>query len=174
MDVLNSNSTGTIRLTGSISSTVCMVVITLLFLLLIFYKAYTTTLQRLLLYLMIFTVIQEACLTVGYVTQFEYSVHKTFCNVISSFWQWSYTVGYLLTLVMIVYLPYKIYEQFKRDPILRLSRSKCCLVVTECISIFIVVALPLAFILPFTHFGYFQLQAQLCRMSLIDQVMPAR
>ena len=171
MDVLNSNSTGTIRLTGSISSTVCMVVITLLFLLLIFYKAYTTTLQRLLLYLMIFTVIQEACLTVGYVTQFEYSGHKTFCNVISSFWQWSYTVGYLLTLVMIVYLPYKIYEQFKRDPILRLSRSKCCLVVTECISIFIVVALPLAFILPFTHCGYFQLQAQLCRMSLIDQVM---
>ena len=171
MDVLYGNSTIAIRLTGGIAATVCLVGITLIFLLLIFYKAYTSTLQRLLLYLTIITVIQEASMTVGYATQFEYSGHETFCNVISNVWQWSTTVGYLLTLVMIVYLPYKIYEQLKGEPFSRLSRSKCCRVVTECFFIFIVSALPLAYILPFIHCGYFLLQPQLCNMSLIDQIM---
>ena len=149
MDVLYSNLTGTVRLTGSITSTVCLVVITLIFLLLIFHKNYTSTLQRLLLYPTIITVIQEACMTVGYATQFEYSEHETLCDVISSFWQWSDTVGYLLTLVMIVYLPYKIYEQLKGDPFPRLSRSKCCRLAMECFLIFIVSALPLTYTLPF-------------------------
>ena len=169
MDVLYSNLT--IKLTGSITSAVCLVVISLLFLLLIFHKTYTSTLQRLLLYLTIITVIQEACLSVGYATQFEYSGHESFCDVISNVWQWSDTVGYLLTLAMIVYLPYKIYEQFKGDPFPRLSRSNCCREVMECFFIFIVLALPLAYILPFIHCGYFLMQPQLCDISLIDQVM---
>ena len=155
-----------VSLSGSITSAVCLVVITLILLLLIFHKAYTSTLQRLLLYLTIITVIQEACLSVGYATQFGYSGHEPFCDVISNVWQWSDTVGYLLTLVMIVYLPYKIYEQLNGDPFPRLSRSKCCCVVLECFFIFIVSALPLAYILPFIHCGYYLLQPQLCRMSV--------
>ena len=169
MDV--SNSTLTIRLTGSITSAVCLVVTSLLLLLLIFHKAYASTLQRLLLYLIIITVIQEASMTVGYATQFEYSEHEQFCDVISSVWQWSDTVGYLLTLAMIVYLPYKIYEQIKGDPFPRLSRSKCCRVALECLFIFVVLVLPLTYILPFIHCGYFLLQPQLCMMSFIDQVV---
>ena len=172
MDVLNSsNLTGTVRLTGSIASGVCLAVITLILLLLVFYKAYTTTLQRLLLYLTIITVIQEVCLTVNCATQFEYSEHKTFCDVISSFWQWSDTVGYLLTLAMIVYLPYKIYQQFKGEPFPRLSRSNCCRVALECLFIFIVLALPLTYILPLAHCGYFLTQPILCNRLAIDQVM---
>ena len=171
LDVLNSNLTGTVRLTGSIASAVCLAVISLILLLLVFYKAYTTTLQRLLLYLTIITVIQEVCLTVNCATQFEYSEHETFCDVISSFWQWSDTVGYLLTLAMIVYLPYKIYQQFKGDPFPRLSRSNCCRVALECLFIFIVLVLPLTYILPLAHCGYFLMQPQLCNRLLIDQVM---
>ena len=64
---------------------------------------------------MIFAVIQEACMTAGYTTQFEYNEHEIFCDMISIVWQWSTTVGYLLTLVMIVYLPYKVYKQFRGD-----------------------------------------------------------
>ena len=172
MDVLAlyRNSTVAIRLAGSITSSVCLVVASLLFLLLIFHKAYTSTLQRLLLYLMIFSVIQEACLSVGYATQFEYSEHEAFCDMISIVWQWSTTVSYLLTLAMIVYLPYKIYQQFKGGPFPRLSRSKCCRVALECLFIFIVLVLPLTYILPLAHCGYYLLQSQLCRMSFIDQV----
>ena len=170
MDVVHDSKIA-IRLTGSITSTVCLAVTSLILLLLIFHKAYTSTLQRLLLYLTITTVIQEACLTVGYATQFEYSGHEPFCDVISSVWRWSDTVGYLLTLVMIVYLPYKIYEKFKGDPFPRLSKSKCCREVMECFFIFIVLALPLAYILPFIHCGYYLPQPQLCNMSLIDQVI---
>ena len=171
MDVLNSNLTGTVTLAGSIASGVCLAVISSILLLLVFYKAYTTTLQRLLLYLTIITVIQEVCLTVNCATQFEYSEHETFCDMISSFWQWSDTVGYLLTLAMIVYLPYKIYEQLKGEPFPRLSRSRCCCVALECLFIFIVLALPLTYILPFIHCGYFPMQPQLCNRLFIDQVM---
>ena len=165
MDALNGSLTGTIRLTGSIAATVCLVVICLILLLLIFHKTYTSTLQRLLLYLIIFTAVQEACLTAGYATQFEYSGHKMFCDMISVVWQWSDTVDYLLTFAMIVYLPYKVYEWFKGDPFPRLSRSKCFLVALECLFIFVVLVLPLTYILPFIHCGYYLLQAQLCRMS---------
>ena len=167
MDALNSSLTGTIRLTESIAATVCLVVISLILLLLIFHKTYTSTLQRLLLYLMVFTVIQEACVTAGYAAQFEYSGHKMFCDMINFVWQWSDTVGYLLTFAMIVYLPYKVYERFKGDPFPRLSRSKCFRVALECLFIFIVLVLPLTYILPFIHCGYYPLQAQLC----IDQVL---
>ena len=54
-------------------------------------------------------------MTAGYTTQFEYNEHEIFCDMISIVWQWSTTVGYLLTLVMIVYLPYKVYKQFRGD-----------------------------------------------------------
>ena len=152
-----------ISLPGRIVSPVCLVVIALILLLLIFHKAYTSTLQRLFLYLSIFTVIQEACMTLGYATQFEYSEHKKFCDAMNIFWQWSNAVGYLLTLAIIVFLPYKIYERFKGDPFPRLSRSKCCRIALECLFIFIVLVLPLAYILPFVDCGYHLL---LCRVSL--------
>ena len=151
MDVLYSNLT--IKLTGSITSAVCLVVISLLFLLLIFHKAYTSTLQRLLLYLMIFSVIQETCLSVGYATQFEYNGHKPFCNMINIVWQWSYTVAYVLTFCIIVFLSYKVCKQLKGNPVPRLSRSKCFRVALECFFIFIVLVLPFAYILPLLPFA---------------------
>ena len=154
-----------IRLTGSIASAVCLVVITSILLLLIFHKAYTSTLQRLFLYLVITTVIQEACETVGYNTiYFEYSGHKTFCDMINIVWQWSDTVGYLLTLGIIVFLPYKVYEQIKGDPFPRLSRSKCCRVALECLFIFVVLVLPLTYTYPW---AYCEL-GQWCSTNIFD------
>ena len=113
-----------VSLPGRILSPVCLLVITLILLLLIFYKTYNSTLQRLFLYLTIVTVIQETCLTVGYATQFEYSGHKKFCDAMFIFWQWSNTVGYLLTLAIIVFLPYKIYEQFIPQTV-KIKMSSC-------------------------------------------------
>ena len=140
------------RLTGSITSAVCLVVITSILLLLIFHKAYTSTLQRLLLYLTITTVIQEACETVGYYTiRFEYGEHETFCDMINTVRQWNDTVGYLLTLGIIVFLPYKVYEQFKGDPFPRLLRSKCCHISAECLFIFVVLVFPLTYIHPWAY-----------------------
>ena len=141
-----SNITLAASLSGSISSAVCLVVITLILLLLIFYKAYTSTLQRLFLYLTIFTVIQEACLTVGYATQFEYSDQETLCNVITIVTMWSAATGYLSVFGVFIYLPYKFYKQIRRDPFSRQLRSKCCHVAMECFFVLVVLALPLIYI----------------------------
>ena len=168
MDEPNSNFIGTIRLTGSTAATMCLVVITLLFLLLIFHKAYTSTLQRLLLYLMIFTAIQEVCMTAGYATRFG---HEPFCDMINIVWQWS-DVAYILTLGIIVFLPYKICEQLKGDPFPRLSRSRCCRVTAECIFVFIVLVLPFTYILPLlplAHCSYIRFP-QLCKMASISKL----
>ena len=95
-----------VSLAGRILSPVCLVVITLILLLLIFHKAYTSTLQRLLLYLTIMIVIQEACLTVGNsAAQFEYNDQETFCNIISIVTTWSATASYLSTFGIFIYLP---------------------------------------------------------------------
>ena len=172
MDIFNTgNSTGAFRLTGSIAAAVCLVVTTSILLLLIFHKAYTSTLQRLLLYLMIFSVIQEACLTVGYATQFEYSGHESFCNMINIVWQWSDTVAYVLTFCIIVFLSYKVCKQLKGNPVPRQSRSKCCRVALECIFIFIVLVLPFAYILPllpFANCSSFTFP-QFCKMNMTGE-----
>ena len=157
-NLFNLTQLNSVHLTGSIVSTLSLAVITLILLLLIFYKTYNSTLQRLLLYLTITTVIQKVWVTAGYTTQFEYSGHETFCDMINIVWQWSTTVGYLLTLAMIVYLPYKIYQQFKGDPFPRLSRSKCCHVALECLFIFIVSLFPLTYVLPLAHCNYYTTQ----------------
>ena len=56
---------------------------------------------------------QEVSMTAGYVTQIEYSGHETLCDVIKIVCEWTATVDYLLILSVIVYLLYKVYEQFK-------------------------------------------------------------
>ena len=134
-------------LLGTISSAVCLLVITLLLLLLVFYKAYTSTLQRLLLYLTIMVVIQEACLTVGYsAAQFEYNDQETFCNIISIITTWSATASYLSTFGIFIYLPYKFYKQIRGDPFPRQLRSKCCHVALEFFFVLVVLALTLMYI----------------------------
>ena len=104
-----------VNLSRSIASAVCLVVITLILLLLIFYKAYTSTLQCLFLYLTIVTVIQEACITMNVEHQFQYNGQETFCEWIGIVSQWTGTMVYLVMLGIIIYLLYKVYEQFKKD-----------------------------------------------------------
>ena len=72
-----------IHLSVSIASAVCLLVITFILLLLIFYKTYKTTLQWLFLYLTITTVIQEACMTMDFEHQFQYSEQEIFCKCIT-------------------------------------------------------------------------------------------
>ena len=80
-------------------------------------------------------------MTAGYATEIEYTGHETVCNMINIVWEWSNTVGYLLTLAIIVFLPYKVYEQFKGDPFPRLSRPMCFCVAMESFFIFVVLVL---------------------------------
>ena len=129
-------------LLGRIISPVCLVVITLIFLLLVFHKAYTSTLQRLLLYLTITTVIQEASMTAGYAAQFEFTDQEAFCDVITIVTTWSATAGYLSVFGVFIYLPYTFYKQISGDPFSRQLRSQCCHVAMECFFIILVVLAP--------------------------------
>ena len=53
---------------------------------------------------------------------------------------------YLVTLGIIIYLVYKVCEQFKKDSFPRLLRSKYFRVVMECFFIIIVLMIPLTFL----------------------------
>ena len=139
-----------IHLSVSIASAVCLVVITFILLLLIFYKAYTSTLQRLFLYLTITTVIQEACMTMDFEHQFQYSEQETFCKCIIFVSEWTNAMAYDFTLGIIVYLLYKLYKKIKKVPFSGLLRSKCFCVSMECLFIFIVLTFPLNFLWAFS------------------------
>ena len=149
----NSSKPAQMILAGSIASAVSLVVIMLILLLLIFYKTYTSTLQRLLLYLTIVTVIQEASMTLGYAAQFEYNDQETF-NIITSVTTWSATVVYLSTIGIFIYLPFKFYKQIRGDPFPRQLRSKCCRVALECLFIFVVLVLPLTYVWTFDNCNF--------------------
>ena len=92
-------------------------------------------------------------MTAGYATEIEYTGHETVCDMINIVWEWSTTVGYILTLAIIVFLPYKVYEQFKGDPFPRLSRPMCFCVAIESLFIFVVLVFPFTFVLPWASFG---------------------
>ena len=157
-----------INLCRSIASAVCLVVITLILLLLIFYKAHTSTLQRLFLYLTIVTVIQEACITMNVEHQFQYNGQETFCEWIGIVSQWTGTMVYLVTLGIIIYLVYKVCEQFKKDSFPRLLRSKYFRVVMECFFVIIVLMIPLTFLwVPYIHHD-FGLAGAWCWMRTIN------
>ena len=84
--------------------------------------------------------------------------------MISIVWQWSDTVGYLVTLGIIVFLPYKVYEQIKGDPFPRPLRSRCFCTAAECLFIFVVLVFPLTYIHPW---AYCEL-GQWCSTNIID------
>ena len=97
-DLLTDEQIKNIHLSVSIASAVCLVVITFILLLLIFYKTYKTTLQRLFLYLTITTVIQEACMTMDFEHQLEYSEQEIFCKCITFVSEWTNAMAYDFTL----------------------------------------------------------------------------
>jgi len=141
-----------VNLARGISGAISLVIVTLILLFLVFYKAYTTTLQRLFVHLTIVTCLHDVSFVIQLEHQFEYHGQKQFCAFVGFLDLWTSTIVYIFIIGINLLLVYTIYKQFRGEPFSRLSNSKYPRLILEFSLTFLMIFLPLAYLwLPFIN-----------------------
>ena len=144
-----------LNLTRGISGAVSLVTLTLIILFLVFYKAYTTTLQRLFFHLTVVTCLRDVSFVIQIEHQFEYRGQKQFCAFVGFFDLWTGAMVYNFIIGINIFIVYTVYKQFRSDPFSRLSISKLPRLMLECTFTLLMVFFPLTYLwLPFTKGSY--------------------
>jgi len=144
-----------LNLARGISGAVSLLTVASILLFLVFYKAYTTTLQRLFVHLTIVTCLHDVSYVLQLEHQFEYYGQKQFCEFVGFLVMWASTLVYTFIIGINVFLVYTVYRQLRGDPFSRLSNSKYPRLILECFLTFLMIFLPLTYLwLPFTKGTY--------------------
>ena len=144
-----------LNLARSITGVISLVVVTLILLFLVFYKAYSTTLQRLSVHLTIMSCLHDVSFVLQIEHQFQYQGQKQFCEFIGFLDMWTSTMVYDFNIGINVFLVYTIYRQLRGDPFSRLSNSMYPRIILECFFTLLMIFLPLTYLwLPFTTSSY--------------------
>jgi hypothetical protein len=142
-------------LVKGISSAVCLIIsVSILVLLLCVLKAYKSTLQRLITYKAVLTILHQFCGALQLEHQFSYSGHvqSTVCSILGAFYVYTAVVDFTFSAIIITYLLYLVLRLYFKGS---LSHSKVVNYVVELICIFIPFILPLFFLwTPFMHYGF--------------------
>ena len=144
-----------IDLAKSISGAISLVVVTLILFFLVFYKAYSSTLQRLFFHLTIMTCLHDVSFVIQIEHLFQYSGQKQFCEFVGFLDMWASTMVYNFIIGINVFLVYTIYRQLRGDPFTRLTNSKYPRIILECFFTLLMIFLPLTYLwLPFLKGTY--------------------
>ena len=144
-----------LNLARSISGAISLVVVTFILLFLVFYKAYSTTLQRLSFHLTIAACMHDISFVLQIERQFHYHGQKQFCEFVGFLDYWTSTIVYDFNIGINVFLVYTIYRQLRGDPFSRLSDSKYPRLILEFFLTLLMIFLPLPYLwLPFTTGSY--------------------
>ena len=144
-----------LNLAKCISGAISLLTVASILLFLVFYKAYTTTLQRLFFHLTIVTCLHDVSFVIELEHRFKYFGQEQFCAFIGFFDTWTANMVYNFIIGINVFLVYTVYRQFRGDPFSRLSNSKYPRLILECTFTLLMVFLPLTYLwLPFTNGTY--------------------
>ena len=147
------NQLKTFNLAMGISGAACLLmsIIILVFLLCVF-KAYKSTLQRLIIYNALLTVLYQFGNVLQLEHQFSYNGQSTVCSILGAFYMYIANVTFLFAAVIITYLLYLVLQLcFKGS----LSHSKVANCLVEFLCTFIPFILPFFFLwTPFLHNGF--------------------
>ena len=140
-----------LNLAKSVTAMPGAVVILVILSFLIYHKAYSTLFQRLYLYLMIATLLNEMSSIISIEHQWQYDRQKTVCVWVGFFHSWTFVLLFIYSYEIIAYLVYLVVSK-----ICRISQpSKCgkgCTVlhsaITESVCILLPVYIATAFSLP--------------------------
>ena len=121
----------TVTLTFGVNGGVCCFLACLLTLLLLINKSYHTVLQRLLLYLLVTTILNELFITASAEHYFEYSVQEKVCTWIGFLSTWAILLRRIFTAGIMIYLCFRVLFLTKESKVTRFLRSKCCQVSLE-------------------------------------------
>ena len=166
---LNITQLKTINTARSVAGATCTLIITLILLHILCNKAFTSILQRLFLYLVLATIVQEALIAVSFEHQFRYPGQREFCTVYGFFIQWSGVVMFNFALAVMLHILYLVYVQLRGEPFPRLTRSTVGKKLAEILCVLFIVMFPLTYLwIPFLH-GNYGLSGASCWMRALDE-----
>ena len=158
-----------INLTRSIVAIVCVIIIALILLFLLCHKAYSSTFQRLYIYVIIATLFSESVQACGIEHQFHYQGQKVVCFWLAFITHWTSIMVFIFAFETILYLLYLVITQIQGDCCCRPPQSKCCQVMLELLFIMLPVLLsfPIAYV-PYRNNNY-GLAGPWCWVRSIDE-----
>ena len=134
-----------INLTRSIMAIVCVVIVGLILLFLLCHKAYSTTFQRLYLYVIIATLFSELIQALGIEHQFQYKRQEEVCFWLGFITHWTSVMVFIFAFGIILYLLCLIVTKIKGNICSQPSQSKCCQILPELLFALLPVLLSFAF-----------------------------
>ena len=138
-----------LNLVRSIAATLGAVIILVLLLFLICYKAYSSLFQRLYLYLIIVTLLNEMTGIVSIEHQWQYERQETVCMMVGFFLAWTYVLLFIFSYEIILYLLYLVTSKICETRLLRIGpRCYGAGVAVEATFIVLPVLISTAFALP--------------------------
>ena len=158
-----------INLTRSIVAIVCVIIVALILLFLLCHKAYSSTFQRLYIYVIIATLFSESIQACGIEHQFHYQGQKVVCFWLAFITHWTSIMVFIFAFEMILYLLYLVITQIQEDRCCRPPQSKCCQAMLELLFIMLPVLLsfPIAYV-PYRNNNY-GLAGPWCWVRSIDE-----
>ena len=117
---------------------------------LIYFKAYRSLFQRLYLYLIIATLLNEIVGIISIEHRWCYSKQKTVCLWVGIFTAWTYVLLFIFSYEIIFYLLYLVVSQLRGIHLPQCGRgcTRCCSVTAEIVYVFLPVLISMAFALP--------------------------
>jgi len=100
-----------INLARGISGAILLLTVASILLFLVLYKAYTSTLQRLLVHLTIVTCLHDVSFVLQLEHQFEYYGQKQFCAFVGFLDMWTSTMVHNFIIGINVFIVYTVYKQ---------------------------------------------------------------
>ena len=143
-----------INLIRSIVAIICVIIVALILVFLLCHKAYSSTFQRLYIYVIIATLISESIQACGIEHQFHYQGQKVVCFWLAFITHWTSIMVFIFAFETILYLLYLVITQTRGD-CCRPVQSKCCQAMLELLFIMLPVLLsfPIAYV-PYRNNNY--------------------
>ena len=110
---LNVTQLKTVNTARSVAGATCTIMVCSILTYILIKRAFQTILQRLFIYLVLATIVQEALIAVSFEHQFHYPGQEELCTAYGFIIQWSGVVMFNFALGIMLYLLYLVYTQVR-------------------------------------------------------------
>ena len=158
-----------INLTRSIVAIICVIIVALILVFLLCHKAYSSTFQRLYIYVIIASLFSESVQACGIEHQFHYQGQKVVCFWLAFITHWTSIMVFMFAFETILYLLYLVIAQIRGDCCHCPAQSKYRQAMLELLFIMLPVLLsfPIAYV-PYRNNNY-GLAGPWCWVRSIDE-----
>lgn len=167
-----SNATLVLKMSNYINvatSAACLTFLLLLLALLVLYKAYKTTLQRLLFHLIVSTALYTLIATFNIELQFNTDSKSWFCEWLGFSIVWTSNLVWLFSFALTVYITITVYQKFRGEKLMCLEYCQRHSVLTEVVCTLAMTFLPFSYLLvPAVHHNY-GYHGDQCFMKRLDE-----